>query len=109
MSRNWGISSVTRPATIGGNPSPASHYGAGGTRADSNIISLARHLPPGLAERNLAVVRDSSFLHQRELNPVEKLDAVFDHREFAVWFFITAFGISIGVLLAVAAALLDWS
>jgi hypothetical protein len=105
---HWRTPNVTRPIASGGQPLPASHYGAGGTRADSN--SLAHHLPPGLAEPNLAiVVSDRPFIHERKLNPVQELDAVFDHREFAVWFFVTAFGISIGVLLAIAVALLDWS
>jgi hypothetical protein len=102
MSRNF---YVTGRKAVGGNQPSGPHHGAGGTRADSN--SLADHSPPG--QRNLAVVRDSSFIHQRKLNPVQELDAVFDHREFAVWFFVTAFGISIGVLLAIGVALLDWS
>lgn len=110
MTRHFGIPNVTRPPASGAQPLTASHYGAGGTRAGSNIISLARHLPPGLAERNLAiVVSDRSFLHERELNPVQELDAIFDYREFAAYFFVSLFGISIGVLLAIAVALLDWS
>jgi hypothetical protein len=86
----------------GDEPRSGLHISAG-AHAESN--SLAGDPPRRF---NLAVV-DSSFLHERELNPVEKLDAVFDHREFAAWFFITAFGISIGVLLAIGVALLDWS
>jgi hypothetical protein len=55
------------------------------------------------------VVYGSPSLVECELNQVQELDAVFDHREFAVYVFVSVFGISIGVLLAIALALLDWS
>jgi hypothetical protein len=103
MARNFGIPNVTRPSASGEQLLTASHY-APDTRRNSNSLA---DLPPG--RLTLAVVRDSSFFHQRELNPVEKLDAVFDHREFAAWVFVSVFGVSIGVLLAIAVALLDWS
>ena len=83
----------------GGNQLPGLHISAGG-RAESN--SLARHIPP-LVERNLAVVRDSSFIHQRELNPVEPLDPRIDHREFAVLIFV---GFFFGGLFTVAAVVM---
>jgi hypothetical protein len=105
MGRNWGIPSVTSGIASGGNHDPALRRAD--TLRDSN--SLARHLPPGLAEPNLTVIRGGSFFHHHPRNPVQELDAVFDHREFAAWFFVIAFGISVGFLLAVAAALLDWS
>jgi hypothetical protein len=89
----------------GDNLSPGLHYGAGGTRSVSNPFAGAT--PPGPAD--LAVVRGGSFLRQRPLNPVQELDPVFDHREFAAYVFVTVFGVSVGVLLAIAVALLDWS
>jgi hypothetical protein len=101
MSRNFGIPRVTTRPTSGAQPSSGSHYARG---AHSN--SLAGESP---RRQNLAVVRDRSFLRQHELNPVQKLDAVFDHREFAAYFFVIVFGVSIGVLLAIGVALLDWS
>lgn len=102
MKRNWGIPNTTARVMSGDNH----HTGlttAPVTQRDSN--SLAGDPP---CRFNLAVI-GGSFLQKRELNPVQELDAVFDHREFAAYFFVTVFGISIGVLLAVAAALLDWS
>jgi hypothetical protein len=56
----------------------------------------------------LAVVRGSPFI-QREREPIEPFDPGFDHREFAVYIFLSAIGISVGVLLAAATAFLDWS
>ena len=100
----WRTPRVTRPATIGGNPSPASHYSAGGTRADLNSFA---GVPP--RQSDLAVVRGSPFIPERKLHPVEPLDLGFDHREFAVYVFLSCFGVSVGVLLAAATALLDWS
>lgn len=88
----------------GGQPRSGLHISAD-TRAEAN--SLARHLPPG--GPNLTVVRGSPFYSERELHPIEPLDAGFDHREFAVYILLSAFGISVGVLLAAATALLDWS
>jgi hypothetical protein len=102
--RNFGIiPRETGRSVVGGLDQPSGLHISAGAHAESN--SLAGDPPSRL---NLAVV-DSSFLHQRELNPVEKLDAVFDHREFAALVFVSAFGISIGVLLAIGVALLDWS
>jgi len=102
MARQFGVPNVTRPPAFGGNPPAASHSRAD-TLRDSN--SLAGEPPRRL---NLAVI-GSSFLRKRELNPVQELDAVFDYREFAAYFFVSVFGVSIGVLLAIAVALLDWS
>ncbi|MDE5451304.1 hypothetical protein GWE18_00235 [Bradyrhizobium sp. CSA112] len=101
--RNFGFPSETTRLMSGAQPSAGSHIARGAQR-DSN--SLAGNSP---SRFNLAVVRGGSFLHKHELNPVQKLDAVFDHREFAACFFVTVFGISVGVLLAIAVALLDWS
>jgi hypothetical protein len=107
MSRNFGIPNVTRPPASGGQLLTASHYGAGGTRADSN--SLARHPPPGLAEPNLAVVRDSSFFHQQELNPVQRLDAELNDREFAACVFWAVFiTVCFGAPIAAATAFMSW-
>jgi hypothetical protein len=100
MSRNFGIPTVTSRQMSGAQPSTGSHYARG--RRDSNSLA-------GESPSNLAIIRGGSFLSKRELNPVQKLDAVFDHREFAAYFFVTVFGISIGVLLAIGVALLDWS
>ena len=107
MSRNFGFPNVTRPIASGGQPLPASHY-APDTRR--NLNSLARHLPPGLAERNLAiVVSDRPFLSKRELNPVERLNAELDHREFAVCVCVSIFiTIVFGLPIAAATAIMSW-
>jgi hypothetical protein len=47
----------------------------------------------------LAVVRDSPFIHERELNPIEPLDPRIDHREFAA---LVIAGIFFGCLLTAA-------
>jgi hypothetical protein len=102
MRRNWGIPTVTSGIASGGNHDPALR------RADTlrDLNSLADH-PPG--RLHLAVVRDSSFFHERELDPIEELDAINNRCEFAACVMLSVFGISFGVLLAVGAALLDWS
>jgi len=101
MSRNFG---VTGRIASGDEPRSGLHISAG-AHAESNL--LAGTFP--LNRRNLAVVRDSSFIEKKIRNPVQELDAVFDHREFAALVFVSCFGISIGVLLAIGVALLDWS
>lgn len=109
MKRNFGFPNATRRSASGAQPLTASHHDANSTRVVSNAISLARHLPPGLAEPNLAVIRDSSFLQKHELNPVERLDADLDHREFAAFIMLGVFlTLFFGVPLAIAVAMLDW-
>jgi hypothetical protein len=98
MTRHFGIPNVTRPPASGGQPLTASHCGAGGTRAGSNIISLADHFPPG--RLNLAVVVSGSpSLLECELHPIEPLDPRVDHREFAALVFT---GIFFGLVLTAA-------
>lgn len=99
--RNWGIPNTTARAASGDQLQPGPRHRAD-TLRDSNSLGS----PP-----DLTVVRGGSFLRfpKRELNPVQELDAVFDHREFAACVFVSLFGVSIGVLLAIAVALLDWS
>ena len=104
MARNFGIPSVTRPIASGEQPLPASHYGARGTRADRN--SLAGSTPD---RPDLAVVRGSSFLRKHELNPVERLDAELDHREFAACvFWASVITIVFGLPIAAATAIMSW-
>jgi hypothetical protein len=58
----------------------------------------------------LAVVRGSPFLPQRELNPVQELDAALYRREFVVcirWALLITF--IFGLPLAIAVAIADWS
>jgi hypothetical protein len=101
MSRNFGIPSVTRPAASGAQPLPAPHYARGHTHSNS----LAGESPS-----NFAVIRGGSFLSKRELNPVEKLDARLDHREFAVCVFWSVFfTFFVGVPLAIAVGIADGS
>ncbi len=105
MSRNFGIPNTTARDASGGQPHLGPRHRAG-TPRDSN--SFAGTTPP---QHNLAVVRGGPFIRapQRPLNPVQELDAVFDHREFAACVFVSLFGVSVGVVLAIAVALLDWS
>lgn len=101
MSRNWGI---TSPAASGGQGQPPGSHDAD-TRVGLNSLS-----GDPLRRSDLAVVvYGSPSLLEHELHPIEPFDAGFDHREFAVYVWLSACGISIGVLLAAATALLDWS
>jgi hypothetical protein len=121
---------TARPAS-GGQLPDGPHYGAGGTRADSNselatpslgagprslgfegkkkpsTHSLAGDVP--VHRPNLAIVRDRPFIHKRELDPVKELDAINNRCEFAACISLSVFGVSFGFLLAIAVALLDWS
>lgn len=101
MPRNFGL---TGRETVGENQSPGPHHRAN-TRRNRNL--LADHSPPG--RLHLAVVRDSSFLRKRELDPVEELDAINNRCQLAAVVMLSVFGVSFGVLLAIAVALLDWS
>jgi hypothetical protein len=106
MKRNWGIPTVTSGIASGGNHDPALR------RADTlrDLNSLARHLPPGLAGPNLAVVRDSSFFQKHELNPVQRLNSKIEDREFACCvFWAVVITVVFGAPIAVAAAFMSWS
>jgi hypothetical protein len=103
MGRNWGVPNVTSGIASGGNHDPALRRAD--TLRDSN--SLADH-PPG--RLHLAVVRDSSFFHQHELNPVQRLNSKVEDREFACCvFWAVVITVVFGAPIAVAAAFMSWS
>ena len=87
----------------GDNRDPAS-TSARGAHAEPNLLAGD---PP--RRFNLTVIRGGSFLEHDERKQVQEPDAVFDHREFAALVFVSACAVSIGVLLAIGVALLDWS
>jgi len=102
MGRNYGIMSG-RSALGGTSDRPSATRDAMIPR-DSN--SLAGDPPRRF---NLAIVRDGSFLQKHELNPVERLDAELDHREFAACvMFAVLITFTFGAPLAIAVAFMSF-
>jgi hypothetical protein len=90
----------------GAQPLTASHYSAGGTRADLQN-SFAGATPPMPAD--LAIVRGSPFLRQVELNPVQRLNSEIDEREFAACvLFAVLLTVTFGAPLAIAVAFMSF-
>jgi len=105
MSRNFGI--MSGRSALGGTSDRPSATRDAIQPHDSN--QLARHLPPGLAERNLAIVRDGSFIPERKLHPIEPLDPRIDHREFAALvIFSVLLSVTFGLPLAIAVAFMSF-
>jgi hypothetical protein len=62
MAEHW----RTARKVVGETNLPGLHISAGGTRAESNIISLASRLPPGTARLNSEAKEPQSFIHPFE-------------------------------------------
>lgn len=104
MARNFGIPNVTARSVVGGNQPSGPHYGALGTRADSNSLA---GVPP--RQSDLATTDRGPFLRQAELNPVQRLNSEIDEREFAACvIFAVLLTVTFGAPLVIAVAFMSF-
>lgn len=101
MADHW---RTARPASGGQLPGEPRISAGAGAEPNSSLAGVPPRRP------NLAVVRDSSFLQKHELNPVERLDAELDHREFAACvIFAVLITVTFGAPLAMAVAFMSFN